>query len=473
MDNNIERYRLINNKKINKIRHNVKIIEPTPKRIINQTGGLDAPHGTDALVYSGNTNILIDDAMLSNMTGDAGFITGNTNNDRKKSVENLLSYTNLKRACCLRKGNESTLKLNVRLPISIPDTSLSGFRKDVNAKIQYTDKTIDVPLSMCDQLDDMGTGEKWGPIKSGSSPHRLCDKFYEVYCKNNLEELKKEYGNNVPYEIWTAFKPDCACYGPMDAIKKIAADHGHVPKCYHTKCREKPDVYIDPDSRSGKCDSTICANIANNIVQGNVGGDFRTNIDADMTCGPQIKAKIEEKSQENSAAAAIAGTSTGVVDTTKADTSVTTATGTDLPVINTNDIKKVTATDISENNTPVIDNTNNKIDDTNNMVEPTNTPVQTPQQKVISNTTPVRVINKKAIVIGGAVLLGICLCLCIISIIIFLFLRKGSSDSIDYPQMAYSEQLSPMQSLRTTPSMQRMPFMQNISSMQNMPYMQQ
>ena len=59
-----------------------------------------------------------------------------------------------------------------------------------------------------------------------------------------------------------------------------------------------------------------------------------------MTCGPQIKAKIEEKSQENSAAAAIAGTSTGVVDTTKADTSVTTATGTDLPVINTNDIKK-------------------------------------------------------------------------------------------------------------------------------------
>ena len=33
MDNNIERYRLINNKKINKIRHNVKIIEPTPKQL--------------------------------------------------------------------------------------------------------------------------------------------------------------------------------------------------------------------------------------------------------------------------------------------------------------------------------------------------------------------------------------------------------------------------------------------------------
>lgn len=178
-----------------------------------------------------------------------------TDDQIKNSLNNILSNTTIKRACCLGGTDPNNFKVNVRIPIP-SDYSVSGVPK-INTDIGYIDHVVTVPSSMCKNLPikDESLANYTKSSKTDSTYNQACDDFYSVYCANmkafyNDENESVYAGKSPDLEKFAAsYKPECACY-----IQDVPKGVPYSPLCLmYTNCtaanNDAGSVYLDPVSR--------------------------------------------------------------------------------------------------------------------------------------------------------------------------------------------------------------------------------
>ena len=270
-----------------------KVIQPNLKKKNNIKGGsnvkITVPPNTDALVYATSNKISFSDADLDAIKGDTTLIKGGSDiTQNKASASELLSNTTLKRACCRTTKRTGDFDVEVRLPLQRTPEQIgtNPISKDLYEKFGYYDKSIKVPLSICSQLDTADV--KWTP----GSPQ--CDIFYNLYCRNALNEFQSKYGTTVTPDIqekFDAYKPECVCYVMKSAVQKELSANLN-PVCMFPKCKGgRESLYLDPASRlKTDCQVSNCVQIVATAI-GKVGGNVNQgDINANMTCGNELKA---------------------------------------------------------------------------------------------------------------------------------------------------------------------------------------
>lgn len=220
-------------------------------------------------------------------------------------LSDILSETQLKRACCL--ANLTSTNTNVRLPIfPEAETILQNEQDNPYSKLAlqygYYDRSTKMPVpSMCP------TG--YNMIKNSNDPatYNNCNNFFKVYCANIIKEFKQENPDGFDYAVFSNYKPECACFVPMPSWLKNL-DANIAPKCIFPGCLAgtnpsggRQGVWLDSVSKNSDCNLTICqANI--NISETDAGRDVSIKNRIEQECGRQ---------QNNSGTGGTGGTGTG------------------------------------------------------------------------------------------------------------------------------------------------------------------
>ncbi|VBB18533.1 hypothetical protein YASMINEVIRUS_996 [Yasminevirus sp. GU-2018] len=224
---------------------------------------------TDALVSASIKNNLTTPGQLSYWR-DRLFKLGTPTDDQiKNNLDNILSNTTIKRACCLGGTDPNNFNVNVRIPL--PENYTTGI-PEINTKFGYIDKVVSVPSSMCKNLPTAtGRADYTKPAKNNPTYNGPCDDFYDVYCANMLAFYNDEYTSTYPNQkpdnkkFVSQYKPECACFSP-DATIPQSVNYG--PLCFmaqncNTANNDSGTVYLDYRSR-GTCPSSLT--ICNQIV---------------------------------------------------------------------------------------------------------------------------------------------------------------------------------------------------------------
>ena len=253
---------------------------------------------TDALVKAGIKNNLTSPDQIRKWGNHISMgVSGTpTAPQIKTNLDNILSNTTIKRACCLGGDGRdpNNFRVNVRIPI--PANYSSDIPK-INKDFGYIDKSVMVPSSMCNGLPNRdGTNVLYEKKAYNVSKHSVCDDFYSVYCANMLDFYEEEYktaypGQTPDLEVFaTTYKPECACYArPIPDYITFPVS----PLCIlHTGCT-KPNndigkTYLDPSSRNqDNCPRELV--ICNQVV------NFTDAQIAESTISPTLIAKCGRK----------------------------------------------------------------------------------------------------------------------------------------------------------------------------------
>lgn len=216
---------------------------------------------------------------------DSYFDCGTLNKPEK--CGGILADATIKRACC-RGLVGAKNPVTVRIPIPV-EGNTDSINKEIEQKFKYIDKQIVIEPEMCQSV--LGMPLKDGvPDMSSNKVFKQCDDFYQVYCDNMLEFYYAEKGNRqFDPEEWRRYKPECACFGPVNYYGR-ESDLNSIPKkCFMTGCDESNrNVYIDYNSRKGPCSTTICNAIfdASNIT---AGGSATLNPTVTQQCGQDTR----------------------------------------------------------------------------------------------------------------------------------------------------------------------------------------
>jgi len=195
--------------------------------------------------------------------------------DLYNKLDEILDNTTIKRACCLRKGNENKY-VDVRIPLPTGATNDSTLASGRTAqKYKYYDIRIPITNELC---------KKYAPqYKSGTS---YCDDFYKVYCNNIIQSYKKDNNGKFDFGEFSVYKPECLCYTPLPSSVK---DYGVAPQCFIPNCADNStNVYLDSRWRGKGCDLTICqASINLNDLSAGGNADIASNIQQKCGTGAQ------------------------------------------------------------------------------------------------------------------------------------------------------------------------------------------
>jgi hypothetical protein len=209
----------------------------------------------DALVYSQIKNNVTENTPGMVMKSDdwnnftSNILDIDSDKDIQSEMNNILSQTTIKRACCLNNVDSAgNLKVDVQIPIPKDINNNTAINNSYLGRINgtyastwgtygYIDKPIIVPKSMC-------------PSNFGQTTDN-CDKFYELYCKNAKaffinegEEAARDKKTTFTYtdESFFNYKPECGCYPDMSKTPIVGT---FSPSCFSTKCSHTklPGVY--------------------------------------------------------------------------------------------------------------------------------------------------------------------------------------------------------------------------------------
>lgn len=274
---------------------------------------------SSSLILASMKNNIIDPdemARLSRiMKGDYTISTGDsTKNAQARTILNtVLSATAKKRACCLGQKN-----IDVRIPLPLDIAPEGEIGKLMSIYGFYDRQVTNIPI------DQPGyctiEGKDYVPEKDN------CDTFYNIYCKNIAKEFTA--GNNGQFDSikFNNYKPECACFiDPPDWFKEQIVTP--VPKCFYPGCEKTANVYLDPTSRTGACDFTICSqqlNIDSALLQK----------DASFTAQFQNQCGKESKNDPLKKVDTVTSTGTGT-QTTAAPIGASSTGGTGAPATTT------------------------------------------------------------------------------------------------------------------------------------------
>lgn len=233
----------------------------------------------DALVYSNLKNKLTSPNDLNELNkyfpNNDAYNFGSNKDAKLKQLDTLLLNAQIKRACCL-----GTNKITVRIPI-FPNANISSELDSgkLMKEYGYYDKIITIPPGSCPAEYDR--------IKNPNDSNVLnrCEEFYKVYCKNIINEFIEANGK---WDLgkFLQYKPECACMVPPPS--GIPSGINVVPTCFYDQCTlgnfEGNSVWLDKESRKGKCDLVICqANI--NMSEFDAGNNIGVQNQIEQKCG--------------------------------------------------------------------------------------------------------------------------------------------------------------------------------------------
>lgn len=202
----------------------------------------------NALSYATMQNNAIDPASLNYFQHNlnpvppvTNFSVANHQEEALNELNQILQETSVKRACCL-----GSTVANVRIPLP-PNAEISESTGTgtLEKQYKYYDESVNI----------------YSPCPSGyNSAGQTCDNFYEVYCKNIVNEFSRLNNGDFNYSDFLNYKPECACFAP---IPEWLTNTGIniVPKCFLPGCAiGQSNVYLDPQSRNtgNQCDLSIC-----------------------------------------------------------------------------------------------------------------------------------------------------------------------------------------------------------------------
>jgi len=334
-------------------------------------------YNSNIFTYSDMQNTLRDTTDL-----DAIFSSGIPSQEQTLTgINNYLSLTNLKRACC-RMGTNQQMDVDIRLPISSTADSesiLASSLGNYEQKYNFIDKTVTITANQCSTIPGytLGAGQ--------------CDYFYNTYCDNIINEFNTLTGGNntnFDYNGFSFYKPECACYAPPPAAI-VALQKQNVsnakPSCYLPGCEVGSTAFLDPQSRETQnvqcTDMTICLanfNVGENQISS---GGVNVNSTIQQNCG---------------------GSSS---KTTTAPTITTSPTSPTITTTNTN----------NNTTTPTPTNTTQ-----NNTLNPQTKPPTTTPTNTTSATTTSSISTTDTVYIG--ISSSACCCILIIIIIAIMFM---------------------------------------------------
>ena len=234
----------------------------------------------DGLVYSEITNNITNQKVLEDLANQLNIDSSDLDEITNKLNE-YLSKTTIKRACCLGRSGPKKLDGSTGVNVKIPIQPGYNLNKDINpnlkSQFKYIEKTVYVPHEFCD------------PLWKKNEPY--CDNFMNVYCTNQTKIFTDLNNNSFDQGRWKLYAKECSCYAPRNP-SYASAPH----TCYMNGCADNDSgVYIDPSSRGKQCDMTVCTSILN-ASDIKVGGSSSINPTVQQQCGQAIdKRKIEDK----------------------------------------------------------------------------------------------------------------------------------------------------------------------------------
>ena len=251
----------------------------------------------DVLVNTSMSNNLIDNKQLEYWKNSVILSTYSSlsDNDAKAKLDNVMSNTTIKRACCLGADNgDGTFAVKVKIPIT-PNFEDYNSLEDFNKKFQYVEQTVKVPKNLCNNLPSAhGNASYVKPNKNNSTYSSPCDDFYGLYCGNALAQYADDYArlyntdSNPDPEIFAKlYKKECACYNFDSSVPNALSIS---PKCLlYPECTDVNNdiglTYLDPMSRSD-CPQTI--NICQQLMNFSglhAGGNVTITPDMSNKCG--------------------------------------------------------------------------------------------------------------------------------------------------------------------------------------------
>jgi len=197
-------------------------------------------------------------------------------------IQNLLSDTTIKRACCLKNSDpEDPLSYNVTVKLPYLDSAVPGTnlqKLTLYKKFGFINKKIKVPVSMCPPV-------YVGPASNDGNSH-ACDNFYRLYCENAKQMYANDaskIGNTYNPAYLSTYAPDCACFmdTPISATKV-------QPACYAIGCLTGgKNVYRDRETRKeGACTINQCNSyIDMGGLRAEDGGQIGLSTTVNQTCG--------------------------------------------------------------------------------------------------------------------------------------------------------------------------------------------
>jgi len=274
---------------------------------MSQSNQQNTPAETlNALIYTSiQNNIPQSDPRFNKLVTKLGLTSGEAN-VVSNQIDNILSETTLKRACCIanQKGpnysNQSADGKYIGIDVKIPTPPNYEYSNDsmgsTQKKFGYINTKMYIPKEMCNQVGIDLTN----PNNNVDS----CNKFFGAYCENqkyfyNLEN-SGEYNAN---EFFNYSNYECPCYAdyPPRFFSDPGAENGGGV-CYLPNCALDTGgqlVYFDPASQAvnNVCTANICSQI-NTTVAAEAMGQGTINISSEntMKCGIQAPTKKTQSS---------------------------------------------------------------------------------------------------------------------------------------------------------------------------------
>jgi hypothetical protein len=191
-----------------------------------------------------------------------------TLSEAKTSIDEILSYTTIKRAACLGLN-----EVRVRVPIH----NEVDMNEEVNKQMYNTYRYYDKPVNIPDAVIAAATSQGYVPDSD------QCNNFYKLYCRNIVKMFKDQNGGGFDSAVFSDYKPECACHGEMPP--EVVAQGNIAPKCLLSGCTVgSPGVHVDSLSKVSDCELTLCnsSQVFNNLE---AGGDVGISTRINQTCG--------------------------------------------------------------------------------------------------------------------------------------------------------------------------------------------
>jgi len=198
------------------------------------------------------------------------------------ALNELLSQTTIKKACCMGKQDITGkyFKTTVKIPVPKDYVPKPGEDTQFINKFGYVSKEVLVPIEMCPNNFKPPTGTNTQEVNNYEG---YCDRFMYAYCENEKYLYNKE-ADQPTNDEFSYYAPTCPCF--IDPPEQFKLVPGVQPGCYAPGCTlANQSAYIDKGTRvRGGCDASFCISVQN------IGG---------ITATEKSQAKLDNKVVQN------------------------------------------------------------------------------------------------------------------------------------------------------------------------------
>jgi hypothetical protein len=242
----------------------------------------------DALIYSNLKNNIPTTHFRYDKLLKSSNIKDTSLNIQQFKVNNFLTNSTIKRACCMAKNSNkanitpdgSGYLINVKIPIP-PNYQPTDFEK----KFKYKTIEVIVPKDLCRQKP-IGVFDSNFNFEDNNFSE--CQNFYGAYCENMKYLYNLESGGVYFPDEFNKYISECSCLADLPKN----APSGVPNSCLLDNCSQNnaDTVFLDYSSRAQQCESVFCQAITSvGNLQGSEGGQVNFDNKIQQTCGKEYR----------------------------------------------------------------------------------------------------------------------------------------------------------------------------------------